>query len=945
MKTHASAKYDIDEVVVECNETEVCVGLERSAQSLVGKEINPDQIKEKVQFLLNDNRISKLSYKLATLKVRNILTLNIETKLKISRIEHESNLKIPFEKMKSFLSIKEGTYLNERDLKKSKELLKKQLKDKGFGDISLVFNLKKKKKSIDIKVMIKIGKIIKLKYFQIINEKGDDLDHSYGKRFNSFINESWDMVRFKVAVDELSQDLLKEGYFFSKVKFNNITNERNEVSVSLVVIRGPRINFSFRGNHVFSRHELLRPLIVTLKNSIGAISHNEIKKIIDEEYRKKGIYNTHINLRLQIGLLSKDVKYRNYFISIAEGKKIPVSEVIYKGNIEKKVSDLKDLYYEKSSVLASRDFLDESFINEFPKFLKRFYLEHGFVSVEIEKPIIRINQNFKSSTIIFKISERQKTTVEKIVFEGVPEELAIQMRKMMMNKVNKPLNIVNLSSDLEKILKHVRNQGYFYAQILNLNQIKLVQYSANKKRAFLNIKFNLEKKTIFEEVLITGNVKTKKEVINNEIRIRKNDIITPEKLEKIKKDLSSLGLFSLIRVSPYLLSSKQKASHYYTNILIQVREKEFGNGEFAPGYRTDLGAKVSVSINYNNIFGLNHSHSLKIQANQRLNTSTIDSKRRDLYKKELEYLLRWNYNWPYFLGTKMDFDFSSRAQRRRYFGFDADIVRVAPGLFRKIGDHVRVGLRYQFETISQFNASADKDSDFFRIGSLSPSINIDLRDNAINPRSGAFFSLSAEFANPSLFSLKDEDIEVNYLKLVSRNKFYYSVNRWTFALSVTMGVEKNNATERKYDSLGNPIFNPSGEYSTLGFIPSIKVFRLDGVDTVRGFSDSEINIVEDAQVDIGEIIIQDEAYLVNFKFEPRYLVSDTFMCGLFLDAGRIFVNSFKPLNLRVSSGITLKFLTPVGSLDFDFGVKLKRGIRPDLSKESFGRFHLSIGLF
>jgi outer membrane protein insertion porin family len=59
----------------------------------------------------------------------------------------------------------------------------------------------------------------------------------------------------------------------------------------------------------------------------------------------------------------------------------------------------------------------------------------------------------------------------------------------------------------------------------------------------------------------------------------------------------------------------------------------------------------------------------------------------------------------------------------------------------------------------------------------------------------------------------------------------------------------------------------------------------------------------------------------------------------------VFVNQFKPLDLRTSVGLTMKLLTPVGSLDFDFGVKLKRNIGPDNERESFGRFHLSIGYF
>ena len=49
--------------------------------------------------------------------------------------------------------------------------------------------------------------------------------------------------------------------------------------------------------------------------------------------------------------------------------------------------------------------------------------------------------------------------------------------------------------------------------------------------------------------------------------------------------------------------------------------------------------------------------------------------------------------------------------------------------------------------------------------------------------------------------------------------------------------------------------------------------------------------------------------------------------------------------MRFGAGVGVKLLTPVGSLDFDYGVKLKRKVFSSSQKEEFGRFHLSIGFF
>jgi outer membrane protein insertion porin family len=131
---------------------------------------------------------------------------------------------------------------------------------------------------------------------------------------------------------------------------------------------------------------------------------------------------------------------------------------------------------------------------------------------------------------------------------------------------------------------------------------------------------------------------------------------------------------------------------------------------------------------------------------------------------------------------------------------------------------------------------------------------------------------------------------------------------------------------------------------TQGYIPNIKVFRLTGMDIVRGFSDEEINKLPDRR-DISQTRVQNRAYLALFKLEPRFFVNDSFMVGTFLDAGRVFVDQVDMGQLRSSAGVTFKILTPVGTLDFDYGFKLLRKRNANGTLEDPGRFHVSIGFF
>ncbi|MGK0367709.1 MAG: outer membrane protein insertion porin family, partial [Thermoproteota archaeon] len=181
-------------------------------------------------------------------------------------------------------------------------------------------------------------------------------------------------------------------------------------------------------------------------------------------------------------------------------------------------------------------------------------------------------------------------------------------------------------------------------------------------------------------------------------------------------------------------------------------------------------------------------------------------------------------------------------------------------------------------------------------------------------------SLSYEHSAPGLGS----DDEIEYYKFISRNYFYIPFNKGAVAFYYSLGVQKNN--------------------SNTNSIPDIKVFRLSGNDVVRGFDFDEMNTLKNGK-SMADVTVEDTAYLSNFKIEPRFFINDTMALGIFYDAGRIFVNDFKPLDLRSSVGISFKYLTPVGSLDFDYGFKVLRKRKSNGILESPGRLHISIGFF
>jgi outer membrane protein insertion porin family len=770
-------------------------------------------------------------------------------------------------------------------------------------------------------------------------------------RFNSYFEElvgkNWDVLKFKIKIDQISKELFNNGYFSSSIKTDLVGTEANVIA-RISVSAPERINLQFLGNKNFSHQEIRKKIVDKIKNDFGKTDRSSLESFIVEIYEGAGIYNSAVKSYQNEGKDLDGVSIKNYFFDIDEGEKLKVSSVTYRGNIVLTGEELSDVFKKNSSPLATGGFYDKAFYDNFSDYLKKEYLSRGFVFAEVSKPRIVTNDEDESLSIEFGISEKQQVTLKSIQFNQIDPEIQVNLKKLLINKEGSPLNVIELEADLKKIISYFQAQGYYFANITNLNSENLLSYDKTYSNVELKPDIVLDRKICFNEAIVNGNIKTFPEVISREINMAKGELITPAKLDFLRQKLSGLGLFSTFRISPYMVYEGDEKTCAKTNLVIQVKEKDFGLFEFAPGYRTDLGAKLSTGISYNNLMGMNRSASLKFQANQRFNLDGFDDRRREENKKRLEYLGKASFVEPYLLHnlikTQVELEMASSFQRKRFLSFDADIFRISPQLSKNITKNLSTSVKYQFERINQFDATASKDNDNFSIGGITPSITYDKRNDPINPREGYYLNLSSEWANNYFGSMKNNDLEVNYVKVITRNKFYYPIGSFIMAFSMAAGYEKNFALDILKDSSGNVLLNSNNVPRTHGYIPSIKVFRLDGYDEIRGFDDSEINRLKSG-TPIGDVVVQKDAYFTAFKFEPRYSINDALQIGIFFDAGRVFVEKFDPFDLRTSVGAGLKILTAVGSLDFDYGIKLHKKTYPDSKRDSTGRFHLSIGFF
>jgi outer membrane protein insertion porin family len=931
--------FDLSVVNVNCHGVRSCQDISKKFEDLKGNYPDEKGLKESIRFLLVDKTIKYFDYNL-TISNEDTATLvaTISEKEIVGKIKIKFDRKLSIPELGQIIPLKADTPFEDSQIEDSKIIITKFLLDKSIDVESIEIIKSVKEQTANFVINIKVKNIIIVKS---INIKFKELnDENWIKlKMLSLKDKSFDKTYLKIVLDEIKSKLQYLGYVNSSVETKEVKYSAEEVQLDVNISLGHFVSISFYGNLILN-HELLRQESrKIIKNEVNIDSLNILDQAIRNLYIKKGRHNLGLKIRHEISKKQNSEVVAHYiFVNIEEGDKSKISTLEFFGNNVLPSSEIEELYYQNATELADSKFYDEQYAKDFSAILSKKYISLGYNFVSIDEPKAICQKT--ACVLTYLLNEKQQTFLKSLTVSGVPAELVQKYLPDLKNQVNRPTNLVELDQDLGFLLRKVKDEGYYFSSYQSLIPKEILKFNSNYSEASLNLQIENAKKTKIAGVFISGNVKTLQEVIRRELDFKIGDTLTPDIVERSLENINSTGLFSRVQVNP-VIASDNSSDVILANIVINVQERDSIVLETGPGYRTDLGLKAKAGASLNNLMGMNRTVSLISEANYRLTFDSLDNRRRVERTRITEYDIKAAYIDPYFIpqifGKALDWQVGLSSSRKRFFGFDADINKISNEFTKNINKKWSVALKYQLESIEQSDATESKDQGYFRIGSIAPTLSFDLREPKVNPRKGAHFTLSCEYATPELGSKDRNDLEINYYKLISRNKFYIPIYKFVLASSVTFGQEKNLASESLDDVINNR--------KTRGYIPGVKVFRLQGVDNVRGFADNEINNVESINKDIGEILIEDTAYFVNTKIEPRYYMNDSSIVGLFFDAGRIFVNHFKPVKLRTSVGLSYKVLTPVGTLDFDYGIKIKRERNAADQEETFGRFQLAIGFF
>lgn len=516
--------------------------------------------------------------------------------------------------------------------------------------------------------------------------------------------------------------------------------------------------------------------------------------------------------------------------------------------------------------------------------LRSFYLNRGYLEFSIDSTQVSISPDKEEVHLTVGITEGGVYRVSGITFGGRLLGREDEFARLVTLSPGDTFSGQRLSESSKHILDHLGTLGYAFA---NVNPVP--EIDRDKREVKFEILVDPGRRVYVRRINISGNARTRDEVIRRELRQFEDAWYDAEKIRLSRERVDRLGYFTEVRVetSPVADAPDQ------VDLNVTVREQPTGAISLGIGFSSAEKVVLSASINQQNFMGTGKALGLNI------NTSKISR------------TISVSYTDPYFTadGVSRSFDLYTRTFNAAELSL-GDYKWRSSGIGLRFGvpytehDRIFFGLAFENNRLDLGNGAPQRFKDYVTdFGDASSALlatigwQRDSRDSAFAPTRGRFQSASLEATLPVL--------DLRYVRASYNHQWYRPLTRdYTLALNADIGMG------RSFGSKTYPVF---------------KNFYAGGIGTVRGYAQSSLgprDPVDDVALGGQTRIVGSAEFLFPL---PGTGQDRSFRSFVFFDAGNVFPQGSVSLgDLRFSTGVGVNWASPIGPMKLSFGFPLRR---------------------
>ncbi len=697
--------------------------------------------------------------------------------------------------------------------------------------------------------------------------------------------------RIEKGLDKLNQLYQKRGYIQATMGPPELSYEekKQKVSITIPIEAGVQVKVHFRGNfekQTFSwKRTLEQQLLIKEERSIDTNILDESHERLVQYFKNQGYLFARVTYVRQN---QPEKGLVNITFEIDSGHPVLLMSIRFEGNEKISTQELRKVIQTPTTGILIPHVVQEKTIQADMKALQAYYQGHGFLQSRL-KNTLDFNPEKDRASLVFQIEEGAQTLIDQIEFEGNITFSNSELLLVSGLKTHIPYDIARAREAEFRILSHYSKKGYAYAQVGHTPE-----FEDEKQKVTLHYLITEDQPAFVGKIFLQGSTFTEDHVILRELLIHPNDPYDEEKIRLSEQRLYRLGFLGEVRLNP---TSEEK--QYIRDLLLSVKERKAGAVEFGLGYGEIERFRGFTEISHRNLFGTGRRLSLRTEL------STIEEK----------YTL--NYKEPWVFSLAMDGRAGLVYQKEELKTFDRRTIGGTIGLDKSFTEQAKGSVQYQYEQnkcedIEDVAVLTPEDRQRVTVGTISPSLIRDSRDDPFDPTSGAVNGIIVKDGAKILGS------EVQFVKVTLQSSWYQSLSKWlVLAFSGRGGMaQKFGETEAIHCS---------------------ERFFLGGRSTIRGYGRDSVGVPNQTLIGLkptgGNAML-----LVNG--ELRFRLLKRLGVVLFLDGGNVWVEypDIQLSDFKYSTGAGIRFNTPVGPLRLDWGYKLNRELG-----ESPSELHFTLG--
>ncbi len=673
------------------------------------------------------------------------------------------------------------------------------------------------------------------------------------------------------------------------------------VALAFVVREKPFITeIVFDGNKALSDDKLKEKITIKSQAFLDQLQAKESAEKIRLSYQGDGYFNCVVIPVVQT--LEADRKRLTFLVK--EGDKARVKTVHFdglhaatKGELFKVMATREWIPWyglitqlKVPSVLSDAGVLKREEMNADVERIKEVLLNKGYLNVRVGLPTVELSDEKKWFVVTYSVMEGEPFTIGEIGFRGNTVFEDPELRQGLKMKEGEIFQRQKLRDEVTRLNDLYGSRGYSFADVS-----PNVTPNTEERTASVILTIKEGEMMRIRQINISGNEKTKDNVVRREIRVDEQDVIDTPALKRSFQRLNNLNFFETVEILPAQVGADK------VDLNVRVKEKPTGQFSIGGGFSTLDQVVAIADITEGNLGGNGWMGRVRGQLGQRRQiglvtfrnpyvNDSLTSMQLDVYRTATNYITYFETKTgaSVTLGRYLsEYTSGSVSLFAEELNFKNPAVGICPDRFplvcRQLGSQSTTGLR--------------------------TSLARDTRDYHMDPRTGWRAAIGFDVGTPYLGGT---------------NNFY------KYYLDVIQYVPLPFDTRFSFRARYGAAVGLNGEP-----LPLTERYFVGGINTIRGFKFGRAGPVTDNNSLLGATkqLIFNNDYIFTISTEAK-------LNGvIFFDYGKGFDDG-EPLStkLRKTVGFEGRWISPFGPLRAAYGINLDS--RPGEAK---GAFEFTIG--